>query len=69
MKVLAIESKQDRRSGVKHLVFYMIRGFHKAKRQIYRTKIRLTMLYSANYWPTKLRHVQQISVAKIYMLR
>ena len=27
------------------------------------------MLYGVEYWPTKRRHVQQISVAKMRMLR
>jgi hypothetical protein len=27
------------------------------------------MLYGAEYWPTKRRHVQQLSVAEMHMLR
>ena len=27
------------------------------------------MLYGAEYWPTKIRHVQQLSVAEMRMLR
>jgi hypothetical protein len=30
MKMLAIESKQDGRSGVKHMPFYVIRGYHRS---------------------------------------
>ena len=40
----------------------------KLKCKFYRTAIRPAMLYGAKCWPTK-RHVQQISVAKIRMLR
>jgi hypothetical protein len=40
----------------------------KLKGKFYRTPIRLAMLYSAECWPTKRRHVQQISVVKIRML-
>ena len=38
------------------------------KGKFYRTAIRPAMLYGAEYWPTK-RHVQQISVAEMRMLR
>ena len=41
----------------------------KIKGEFYRTTIRFAMLYGAEYWPTKRRHVQQISVAEIRMLR
>jgi hypothetical protein len=41
----------------------------KLKGKLYRTAIRPTMLYGAEYWPTKRRHVQQLSVAEIRMLR
>ena len=41
---------------------------HKLKGKFYRMVIRPAMLYGAKCWPTK-RHVQQISVAKIRMLR
>ena len=27
------------------------------------------MFYGAEYWPTKIRHVQQLSVAEMHMLR
>ena len=40
----------------------------KLKDKFYRTAIRPAMLYGAEYWPTK-RHVQQISDAKMRMLR
>jgi hypothetical protein len=35
------------------------------KGKFYRTTIRLAMLYGAECWPTKTRHVQQISVAEM----
>ncbi|PUZ46468.1 hypothetical protein GQ55_7G080900 [Panicum hallii var. hallii] len=39
------------------------------KGKFYRTAIRPAMLYSAECWPTKRRHVQQLSVAEMRMLR
>jgi hypothetical protein len=41
----------------------------KQKGKIYRTAIWPTMLYGAECWPTKRRHVQQLSVAEMRMLR
>jgi hypothetical protein len=41
----------------------------KLKCKFYRTAIRLAMLYEAEYWPTKRRHVQQLSIAEMRMLR
>jgi hypothetical protein len=41
----------------------------KLKGKFYRTTIRPVMLYEAKYWPTKRRHVQQLSVAEMCMLR
>ena len=41
----------------------------KLKGKFYRTAIRPAMLYGVECWPTKRRYVQQISVAKIRMLR
>jgi hypothetical protein len=41
----------------------------KLKGKFYRTAIRPVMLYGAEYWPTKRRHVQQLSVAEMCMLR
>jgi hypothetical protein len=41
----------------------------KLKGKFYRTAIRPTMLYGAECWPTKRRHVQQLSVAEMRMLR
>ena len=44
--------------------------FHiKLKGKFYRTTIRPAMLYGAECWPTKRRHVQQLSVAEMQMLR
>ena len=42
---------------------------HKLKCKFYKTVIRPAMLYGAKCWSTKRRHVQQISVAKMCMLR
>jgi hypothetical protein len=41
----------------------------KLKDKFYRTVIRSTVLYRAECWPTKRRHVQQLSVAEMRMLR
>ena len=41
----------------------------KLKGKFYRTAIRPAMLYGAECWPTKIRHVQQLSVAEMRMLR
>jgi hypothetical protein len=41
----------------------------KIKGKFYRTTIRPAMLYEVECWPTKRRHVQQLSVAEMCMLR
>jgi hypothetical protein len=41
----------------------------KLKGKFYRTAIRSAMLYGVEYWLTKRRYVQQLSVAEIRMLR
>jgi hypothetical protein len=41
----------------------------KLKGKFYRTMIRPVMLYGVECWPTKRRHVQQLSVAEMHMLR
>jgi hypothetical protein len=41
----------------------------KLKGKFYRTAIRPAMLYGAECWPTKRRHVQQLSVDEMRMLR
>jgi hypothetical protein len=41
----------------------------KLKGKYYRTVIRSAMLYGAECWHTKRRHVQQLSVAEMHMLR
>jgi hypothetical protein len=41
----------------------------KLKGKFYRTAIRPVMLYGAECWPTKRRHVQQLNVAEMRMLR
>jgi hypothetical protein len=40
----------------------------KLKGKFYRTTIRPTMLYREECWPTKMRHVQQLSIAEMRML-
>jgi hypothetical protein len=41
----------------------------KLKGKFYRTTIRPAVLYGAECWPTKRRHIQQLSVAEMRMLR
>ena len=41
----------------------------KLKCKFYRTTIRPAMLYEIECWPTKIRHVQQLSVVEIRILR
>jgi hypothetical protein len=41
----------------------------KIKGKFYRAVIRPAMLYDAECWPTKRRHVQQLSVADMRMIR
>ena len=41
----------------------------KLKDKLYRMAIRPAMLYGAECWPTKIRYVQQLSVAEIRMLQ
>jgi hypothetical protein len=41
----------------------------KLKGKFYRTTIRPSMLYGVECWPTKRRHIQQLSVAEMCMLR
>jgi hypothetical protein len=41
----------------------------KLKGKFYRTVIRPVMLYGAECWPTKRRHVQQLSEAEMRILR
>jgi hypothetical protein len=41
----------------------------KLKGKFYRMAIRPAMLYGAECWPTKRRHVQQLGVAEMRMLR
>jgi hypothetical protein len=41
----------------------------KLKGKFYRIAIRPTMLYRAECWPTKRRHIKQLSVVEMCMLR
>ena len=41
----------------------------KLKGKFYRTAVRPAMLYGAECWPTKRRHVQQLGVREMRMLR
>jgi hypothetical protein len=41
----------------------------KLKDKFYRIAIRPAMLYGAECWPTKMRHLQQLSVAELHILR
>jgi hypothetical protein len=41
----------------------------KPKGKFYRTVIRPAILYGAECWPTKRRHVEQLSVAEMRMLQ
>jgi hypothetical protein len=45
------------------------RVLQKLKGKLYRTSIRPAMLYGAKCWPTKRRHIQQLSVVEMCMLR
>ena len=66
MRTLAIESKQGGSSGDKLSgILCDKRVPQKLKGKFYRTAIRPAMLYGAECWPTKIRHVQQLSVAEI----
>ena len=70
MRTLAIESKQGGSSGDKLSgILCDKRVPQKLKDKFYRTAIRPAMLYRVECWPTKIRHVQQLSVAEIRMLR
>ena len=50
-------------------ILYDRRVPQKLKSKFYRTAIRPAMLYSVECWPTKKRHVQQLSVTEMRMLR
>jgi hypothetical protein len=50
-------------------VLYDSRVPLKLKVKFYRTTIRPAMLYGAECWPTKRRHVQQLSIAEMRMLQ
>jgi hypothetical protein len=50
-------------------VFCDPRVLLKVKGKFYRTAIRPDMLYGVECWPTKRRHVQQLSVAEMRMLQ
>jgi hypothetical protein len=69
MKMLAIGSKRGGWNGVKYRESYVKRVPQKLKGKFYRTAIRPAMLYGTECWPTKRRHIQQLSVAEMRMLR
>jgi hypothetical protein len=46
-----------------------LRVLLKLKGKLYRTAIRPAMLYGTECWSTKRRHIQQLSVAEMRMLR
>ena len=70
MWTLAIKSKQGGSSGDKYSgILCDKRVPQKIKGKFYRTTIRPAMLYGAECWPTKIRHVQQLSIAEMHMLR
>jgi hypothetical protein len=50
-------------------VLYDTRVPLKLKGKFYRIAIRPAMLYGAECWPTKRRHVQQLGIAKMRMVR
>ena len=50
-------------------ILYDKRVPQKLKGKFYRTTIRQAMLYGAECWHTKIRHVQQLSVIEMRMLR
>ena len=41
----------------------------KLKDKLYKMTIRPAMLYEAECWPTKRRHIQQLSVTELRVLR
>jgi hypothetical protein len=70
MKMLAIESKAGWMKWCQATgVLCDKRVSQKLKGKFYRTMIRLAMLYGAECWPTKRRHIQQLSVAEMCVLR
>ena len=50
-------------------ILYDKRVPQKLKGKFYRMEIRPAMLYGAERWPTKIQHVQQLSIAEMRMLR
>ena len=50
-------------------ILYDKRVPQKLRGKFYRTAIRPAMLYGAECWPTKRRHVQQLGVTEMRMLR
>ena len=64
-RILAGWLKWRQASGI----LYDKRVPQKLKGKFYRTTIRPAMLYGTECWPTKRRHVQQLNVAEMRMLR
>ena len=50
-------------------ILYDKRVPQKLKGKFYRMAVQPAMLYGAECWPTKRRHVQQLGVAEVRMLR
>ena len=70
IRMLAIESKQGGSSDDKFLAFSVTKRVpQKLKGKFYGTTIRPAILYGAECWPTKIQHVQQLSVAEMRILR
>jgi hypothetical protein len=57
IKMWKIKSKLDGWSSEKPLAYSVTRVPQKLKGKFYRTMIRPTLLYGAECWPTKKRHV------------
>ncbi|KAG2610349.1 hypothetical protein PVAP13_4KG186333 [Panicum virgatum] len=64
-----LQKDGDIDEDIRHKISTGWRVPQKLKDKFYRTAIRPAMLYGAECWPTKRRHVQQLSVAEMRMLR
>jgi hypothetical protein len=64
-----IDEDASHRIKVCRLKWHQASGPQKLKDKFYRNAIQPTMLYGAECWSIKRRHVQQLSVAEMCMLR